>query len=502
MQYLKLFDVWRSVAGTAISLLAIPAVGALLVALVCGFRDGPDDLVLRIAGFGGLLLAGSLAGRRLLGRPISSSLAVNGAAIVLGWILASLLCAIPFLLIPDALVGETPSLGRLREPLNAWYESVSSVTSCGLTVVRRPTELPPVVQLWRSVCQWIGGVGLAVFAILILDAAELGRSIYKAEARSWQPAESANRTVMRLLLIYSGLTAACGVAFLAAGMTAWESLNHCLIVVSTGGLCVTDDSFSSYSWTIKTIAAIFMLLGALPFAVIYLGVRRRWRQVSKRTSGVSLVVWTMLLLAAFTMAAYATGNGQSFDSVFNIFSGISTCGVSSGNLANFSVTAVWLLIVAMFVGGVGDSTAGGIKLNRVVWMAKVLRWQIRQNLGLDGPEDRPTWNGERVSHEEADQRTSRTVVLGFLFGSTLAVGFLLLRIAYPSDISSDQVIFQATSSLSAVGLSMGLTGAERPAMAKLVEIVLMLAGRLEIGVLLLVPWVLAGRVKLKEHREG
>ncbi len=179
--------------------------------------------------------------------PQSASLAVKSGGVAAAWIIASVACAIPFLAVAYLSTEQNNTLETLRSPLNAVYESTSSLSSSGLTVCPKSSELPPALQLWRSLLQWIGGVGLAVFALLVLESAELGRSLYRAETRSWQPTQGVQSTVKLLLMIYGSLTVACGIAFCACQMPLWEAINHCLIICSTGGLTVTDDSFTSYN---------------------------------------------------------------------------------------------------------------------------------------------------------------------------------------------------------------------------------------------------------------
>lgn len=127
-------------------------------------------------------------------------------------------------------------------------------------------------------------------------------------------------------------------------------------------------------------------------------------------------------------------------------------------------------------------------------MLKVTLWQLRKNLGAGSGQD-PSWDSEAVCSSDAAQRSSRTLAVLFVFLVTLAFGFLGLRLIYSESVASDRVFFQATSALGAVGLSMDLTGPHRPTAAKVIEIVLMIAGRLEIMALLLAPAVLAGRLR-------
>lgn len=492
-------QIWLSVLAVSGTLMIVPGAAAVIAAVIDSGFFGPSREAMRLAVFGTGMAAVGLILWKVVPRPVSNSVAVNSAAVALSWIGSTLLCAIPFLLAAHTSSPDNDTLRAFRSPLNAWYESASSLSSSGLSTANRSSELPHHLQIWRSVCQWVGGVGLAVFGVLLLDPAEEGHSVYQSEARDWQPHQTTGKTVVSLMLIYGVLTLLCGASYWLAGMPGWQAVNHSLITVSTGGLTVTDDSFTSYSGLIKTLAALFSWLGAVSFGGLYLLFTGRLKKLGQQTALRSLVFWTLLLLLAFGGAAWNNKSETAIDSVFNMVSAVSTCGISSGNLAELSVTCVWLLIIAMFVGGCSDSTAGGIKIDRATWMARALAGQLRRNLG-DDEQTTVQWNGRTLPHDETAQRSSRTLVILFVFLATLASGFLCLRLAYEETVPSDRVFFQATSALGAVGLSMDLTGADRPAAARVVEIILMIAGRLEIIALFFVPAVLAGRVAV-EHSD-
>jgi len=488
------FSIWKSIAFVAIVLQAIPACAAMVVAGVSFFCIGDRTAAWQFALFSVIVGGVAFVCWRWMKRPYVNVLAVNSAAVAVAWIVASLCCAIPIATVCRFSTIPNETTKHLAEPINAWYESMSSISSSGLSVAAKSSEVPKPIQLWRSLNQWIGGVGLAVFALLILGSAEQGSSMYAAETRSWRPGQSVRAAVSRLLAVYFVITIACVTLFAVAGMPAWDTLNHSLIIVSTGGLTVTDDSFGGYSPTIQFIGATFMLLGALSFGQIYLGGTGRWKQLVQQSDLRAIIFWMLGLSAVFLVQASLNADESGRDSVFNLISAISTCGVSSGKLSEFAVTSIWLLIVAMFIGGCSDSTAGGIKLNRAFWMLKCFILQLNINLSLVDPSKRPTWNGKELDRDEADQRTGRVLVILFVFAVSLALGFLALRICYDKDITSDRVLFQATSAIGAVGLSMELSGPDRPTLAKVVEIVLMIAGRLEVMALFLMVPVALGFV--------
>lgn len=357
----------------------------------------------------------------------------------------------------------------------------------------KPSQLPDIVQLWRSVCQWIGGVGIAVFAVYLIVPAAIGRGIYSAENHSWKPVGRLKGIAGRMILIYSVITLACIVSLATLGMPVWEALNHGLTITSTGGLTVTDDSFTGYSFLIQAVSCIFMLAGSLSFAILYNFGKLKFLNVWSNSALKGFTLWIFILVIAAALIEYQAGTENIGCVIFNLCSAITTCGVSCGEI-NYSRYTYIVFILAMFIGGLKDSTAGGFKLDRLIWMNKVVIWQLKRNLTPKSEDKLPEWNCEKYSKEVVYQRSSQTLAVALLFSVTFLVGSLLLCVVYGSDANA---IFQCASNLGAVGLSMGVGGPERSELGKFVEIVLMIAGRLEILPLLMIIPVMLGRIPEK-----
>ena len=488
---------WRgdvaSIIHVVLSLQLILAGGAALAGLllILSHQSAAEAGLLALFGAGiALLVAWS---RRFFIRNHRSSIALNSAAVALAWILGSLLASLPIFFLTSFFGSGSPTNEAFGSWLNAWYEGASSLTSSGLTVTGDSTELPASVQLWRSVCQWVGGAGLTVFALLVLVPAQNGKGIYAAEARDWNPNDDQRITVKHILVTYLGLTATCALTFGLLGMPYWENLNHSLIIVSTGGLTVTTDSFTSYRPALQTAAMVFMLLSALSFASLFLLVTGRWKTLSKRSGLRAFLVWTGFLIGVAGILALLAPQSALRQTIFNLVSGITTCGVATGSSSSWIAPVIPILIIAMFIGGGSNSTAGGWKVDRAFWSLKtthrivLTRWSCpRQH----------RWNGYQLREEATTHRSRHGIVLLALYLFFALGGFLLLRSSYPAEIGSDRVLFQTISALSAVGLSMELTGPDRPTLAKIFEISLMLIGRLEITAFLYLPVVV-----VKEMRE-
>ncbi len=231
-----------------------------------------------------------------------------------------------------------------------------------------------------------------------------------------------------------------------------------------------------------------MVLAAVPFSMFVILPRDGLRKVVRRDALIAFGGW-VALLSACLMLDYALFGTVAVGTWFNLISAISTCGVNDGDLGGYPTTTSSVFIIAMFVGACGDSTAGGFKVNRLWWSLKISIHEFAQNLGVAGKDTFPRWNGSEAKADEAQQRTRRTLVVFTIFSAAHTIGFVALRMIYSAQVGSDRILFQTTSALSAVGLSMGLSGPDRPAAAKLVEIALMLAGRLEVLALILLAAV-------------
>jgi len=473
--------------GLTLHVPGVLAVPCLLVALLAG-----EQALLLPFGVTALLSIGLGQAGYHLHRPHSEAVpnAVRLAGLAVAWLLAAALATIPFLWAGlEALTAETAR--AYGTPLSAYFEALSGLTGTGLSMSADPSALPHALQFWRSVLEWAGGIGIVLLAALFLHPGMPLKALYESEIHIGASSDmNTSQLATRLLLIYAGLTAVASLVFLLAGMPAWEALNHGITGLSTGGFSVRPDSFASYSSSIKIVGAAVVFVGATSFAVHYrLLVERDLGALRSRQLGLFLVLAVLITGTVVVLDAWLANEMTFADALFNTMSSLGTCGFSSVAVSAWHPTYVPLLTIAMVLGAQLGSTGGGIKLERVVEVARgVAHGFVRLH-----PDDGRALDPEQVKAEHAAlKRFWQAAVVVLLYFVTLGLGTFALLLAVQGTVPFIDVFFEAASALSNVGLSTGLTGPDLTPFGKVVLIGLMWAGRLELlslVILVLLPVV-------------
>ena len=311
-----------------------------------------------------LLLAGVMYGS---GRKASPRFFRREALSVigLGWILCSLVGAVPYLVI-------LPEIGIT----NAIFESVSGITTTGASVLTDLESLPPSLLFWRSLSQWIGGMGVVVFFVAILGFLGAGAKLLYANEASGSTIEfeesRVQSTILRLIYIYLGLSIACAVCYRIAGMNWFDAVCHMFATVATGGFSTRTESIAAFkSPAIESIGIVFMILGAISFPLILTLLRGRFNRLRTNTELMAFL-FILGLSVAIIGVVTAIESGESnpmrsvLSSAFQTVSIMTTTGFASEDFASWSALPQSLLIALMVIGGCSGSTAGGIKINRLI----------------------------------------------------------------------------------------------------------------------------------------
>ena len=288
----------------------------------------------------------------------------------MSWVAVSAFGALPFLLGPHGM-----------DATDAIFETVSGLTTTGSTVMVDLDSKPLGILLWRSLLQGIGGIGIIVMGISMLSFLRVGgMQIFLTES-----SDSSEKLVPRtqdlaftITKLYSVLTVACAAGYWAVGMSGFDAVNHALATVSTGGYSTSDQSFGKFPWpSVQWIAVLFMILGSLPFS-IYLRSFNNKRlqffsdpQVRLMICGLA-IVWA--IMALWQMVQFNTPIFEALTAAaFNSTSVVTTTGFASVDYLVWGPPAVVGFYLLTFVGGCSGSTAGGLKMYRLVIMGKVWR---------------------------------------------------------------------------------------------------------------------------------
>lgn len=421
-------------------------------------------------------------------RPRGYSSGEQMATAALGWALVALLTAIPFWFAPWA-AGDHHNVRAFDSLLNGLFEAVSGITSTGLTMVSKPSELPGSLQFFRSLTEWVGGVGIALLMISLINPRTDGSDLFQVEL-SKNFAADAQRTAQWVWKIYGGLTLFAVGLFFATGMPAWQALNHGLTGIASGGFSVTDDSFATYSRPIQLAATIIMIAAAISFAAYRTALQRR-NPLHLLRNGPTLALLLGIVVATILLwlsrLEFET-DGGIYVAFFQAVSAFATAGFSSANLSDWHSAPLAVLVTCMLVGGASGATTGGVKIDRIMLLARGIGWRMRRQFGGPRP-DEVRIGGAAYSPDQARLQVEAAASLVALWMLTVLLGCLALAAAVGDEWTFTQVAFEVMSATSSVGLSTGITSVELPETAKWTLILLMWAGRLELFSLLALLWL-------------
>ena len=341
-------------------------------------------------------------------------------SVSLGWLLLSFFGALPFYI-----SGSIPNI------LDCMFETVSGFTTTGATILNTVETLPKSILFWRAFTHWIGGMGVLVFLLMLTQISE-GNAMYIMRAEVPGPSVGKLAPRMRsnsLILygIYTALTVLEAVILTIEGQSVFDAVTNAMSTAGTGGFSVRDMGIAAYGspaveWTI----AVFMLLFGINFNLYYLILFGRIKQVF---ASEELKVYTGIIAAATLTVGINVMNyyGSFGDSIrkafFQVTSVISTTGFSNVEFMNWPQLSRAVILVLLFTGACAGSTAGGIKISRIIIMAKVVYRSIHQ---LAHPHEVSCikFEGKVVDRETRSfVCTYMTTFFVILFLSTFAVMF-------------------------------------------------------------------------------
>lgn len=396
-------------------------------------------------------------------------------ALVIAWVSAIVIGALPFMLIDRLTVSQ------------AIFEATSGWTTTGLSVVDVEAA-PRLLLFYRSLIQMVGGAG---FAIIVLSSitGPTGSGLSVAEGRDDLLAPNVRQSAELVLRIYLGYLFVGTAALYFAGMDWFDAINHSFTALSTGGFSTRAESIGYWdSFAVEAVIIALMILGTVNYLSAYLLFRGRWRWFLRngevKVLGVLLAFGTALLLLGYTIGAYAGEPSRALRvAVFEVTSAVSTTGFSTVSYLDWPQLGWWVLIIAMIIGGGSGSTAGGLKQFRVYVLAKAVYWEIRRAFLPEHAINRATiYKGEETVLL-TDQQVRRAALYVVIYFALFFGGILFLLISGPYDIGA--AMFEAASTLSTVGLSVGITSADAPSLQLWLQSLGMLFGRLEFFMLLI-----------------
>ncbi|NWH07184.1 MAG: TrkH family potassium uptake protein [Alphaproteobacteria bacterium] len=363
----------------------------------------------------------------------------------MAWVGACTFGALPFLLSADVSYAD------------AFFETMSGLTTTGSTIFVGLDAMPKSVLLWRALLNWMGGVGIVVMAIAILPFLRIGgMQLFKSESsdKSEKVLPRPGQVAGAIVQVYLILTAACAISYSLAGMNGFDAVCHAMATLATGGFSTSDLSFAKFeAHSIHWIATLFMFLGGCPFLLFVQMFQRR--PFALLLDPQVQLYFSILFVASLATAIWISAHSsESFIdalriSAFNLTSILTTTGFALGDYTLWGAFPILLVFLFTFTGACSGSTAGGIKVFRfqVIWIAFIA--QMRRMIHPHAVVPRQ-YQGTRLSEEVIGSILMFTTVY-LLSVAAISLGLAALGAEFTTAISG------AATAVGNVGLGLGAT---------------------------------------------
>ena len=394
----------------------------------------------------------------------------------LAWVMVAIFGSLPFVL---STMGFTFS--------EAFFESMSGITTTGATVITNLDNSPKSILLWRAIMQWLGGIGIVVMAITILPLLKVGgMQLFKMEGPDTTEKILPRTIEVAAIIIstYIVLTFLCGLFYWMFGMTIFDSVCHAMTTIATGGFSTHNDSIGFFkSSNIEIIASIFIILGSIPF-ISYLKFSQGNRKIFFQDVQIKGLIYLLFISITimFLYLIFINYESNLFDKIrissFNVISILSGTGYVTDDFGLWGKFSLIFFLFLMFIGGCAGSTACGIKIFRLQMLLIFLKNQIMK-LIYPNSVIIAKYNNQKISEDFIKS----VIIFIFTFLFIFLIIAMLLSISGLDFITS---ISGAASSISNVGPGLGdMIGPNGnyknlPDLSKWILTLGMLFGRLEL----------------------
>lgn len=457
----------------------------MLVCMAVALCYQEDDILLFASSAIITVFAGAVL--KFWGRKAKNRLSRRDAYLLVSlvWIIYSLFATLPFLL------G-----GYLHSFTDAYFEAMSGFTTTGATIIDDVEVLPHGILTWRSLTQWVGGLGI-VFTVIALIPSVAGGSgsirVFGAESTGpiktkLQPKLSTS--VRFIWLVYLALSVACLLSYKVFGMDWFDAANFTMSSVATGGFSTYNDSTEYFhSPALEYVTTFFCFLSGTNFTLLYLTIfKRKWKSMFK-DSEFRFYIIIVLLATVFIMCELIFRNHYALEhafrsAIFQVVSFITTTGLFNDNAGVWPHVTWVVLAVCMFFGACSGSTTGGLKCVRCVMILKVLKNELMQRLHPNAVLPLKI-SGTNIPDKQ------RVSLLAFVT-AYLLLFFIFAFVIIASGVDNTNAITICLSCLSNVGPTLGteigptMSWSQLPAFIKWFCSFMMLVGRLEIFTVIVV----------------
>ena len=390
---------------------------------------------------------------------------------VFSWVLASIFGSFPFYF-----SGYFPSYP------DALFEAVSGVTTTGATILTDIESLPKSILLWRAFLQWIGGLGIVVFTIALLPLLGVsGEKLFNLEfpgPASEKMTPRIQETAKILLGFYVGFTFV-EFLLLSYSMTFFNAICHAFTTMPTGGFSTFNSSINDQPTYVKTVILLFMIIGGTNFVLHFRALRGGFRSYIRDREFLYYVGLIAIISSMILLISYITSNGSGIlDTIFQVVAILTSTGYTATDYELWSpYVKQFMLFGLMFVGAMGGSTSGGMKLIRVVAIFKYARMELKR--ALHPKAIIPIRIGSKVIEDEVIRKTLGFFLFYIMFFFFASLSFSAMGIDMESSFGA------AASGMGNIGPSLGQFGPTDtylglPLAGKFIMMFCMFLGRLEI----------------------
>ena len=391
----------------------------LIVCICNGETDWlPFLCTIGVTTFTGFLLKYSI-------KPKSDNLGRKDGAMItcIVWILFSLFGMLPFIFGSSHL--------NISE---GFFETMSGFTTTGATVIRNVEECSMGLVLWRAMTQWIGGLGIVLFTLAIIPSLNNSKGIFMFHAEvsgithDKIGARIAN-TAKVLWLLYGAITLILIFLLWIGPMNFFESVCHAFAAISTGGYSTMNDSIAAFdSFYIKLVLSVFMFIGGVNFGLIYAAVRGYFKQLWKNDVLRFFVLlifinYILTLISIFHSGNYSNWQSLTIDPIFHIVSAMTSTGFGAGNFESWGELSLVLTIIMMYFGACAGSTTGGAKLDRLVYLIKNFKNEVKRSVSPR------SINSIRVNDQIiTPEHTNEIIAFLLIYTALILLGGVLLQL--------------------------------------------------------------------------
>tara|TARA_Y100000992_G_scaffold298392_1_gene263473 strand:- start:79 stop:1527 length:1449 start_codon:yes stop_codon:yes gene_type:complete len=394
----------------------------------------------------------------------------------LAWVMVAIFGSLPFLLSPKEFSFS-----------EAFFESMSGITTTGATIITDLDNSPKSILLWRAIMQWLGGIGIVVMAITVLPLLKVGgMQLFKMEGPD-STEKILPRTIEVATIIistYFALTLFCGFFYWLFGMSAFDSISHAMTTIATGGFSTHNESIGFFeNSNIEIIACVFIILGSIPF-ISYLKFLQGNKKIFIEDSQIKGLIYIILIsvIIMFLYLLFINYEKNIFDNIrissFNVISILSGTGYVTDDFGLWGKFSLIFFLFLMFIGGCAGSTACGIKIFRLQMLIIFLKNQIKK-LIYPNSIIITKYNNQKITDD-----FFKSVII-FIF-SFLFIFFIISMLLTITGLDFLTAISGAASAISNVGPGLGeMIGPngnykEIPDVSKWILSIGMLLGRLEL----------------------